>query len=177
MPANLNLQAVYTPGGIVTSEKLAQIAKQAGQSVRFLALGAIAISKRFQGTDAPCETGLLCGWPEPANDVTQEFDAAGLVANGDCLGQFLKEGRVCWVELYVNQYDYASHIQRKPRDQERIDGSVPPEHLRALRAAKTRYIFHNQSRRKASQVFMHAVLKALAQAENGVVANYARPSR
>ena len=177
MPANLNLQAVYTPGGIVTSEKLAQIATQAGQSVRFLALGAIAISKWFQGTDAPCKTGLLCGWPEPANDVTREFDATGLVANRDRLGQFLKEGKICWIELYVNQYDYASHIQRKPRDQERIDGSVPRENLQALRAAKTRYIFHNQSRRKPSQVFMHAILKALAQAENGVVANYARPSR
>jgi hypothetical protein len=177
MPANLNLQAVYTPGGIVTSEKLAQIAKQAGQSVRFLALGAIAIPDQFHGRDAPCETGLLCGWPEPANDVTREFDATGLVANRDRLGQFLKEGKICWIELYVNQYDYASHIQRKPRDQERIDGSVPSEHLQALRAAKTRYIFYNHSRRKASQVFMHAVLKALAQAENGVVANYARPSR
>ena len=177
MPANLNLQAVYAPGEIVTSEKLAQIANQAGQSVRFLAFGVIAISEWFHGADAPCKTCLLCGWPEPAADVTREFDAAGHSGDRNRLESLLKNGQVCWAELYVNAFDYKTEIQRKPRDQARIDGSVPPEHLPALTAAKTRYIFHNMSRRKTSQVFMHAVLKALAQAEKGVVANYARPSR
>src|SRR5579863_3275600 len=32
-------------------------------------------------------------------------------------------------------------------------------------------------RRKTSQSFMHAILRALAQAEDGIVANYASPSR
>jgi hypothetical protein len=174
---NPNLQAVYAPRGIITSAKFARIAAQAGQVVRFLAFGVFAIPENFRGANSPCETGLLCGWPEPGFDVTREFDAAGDVGDRNRLESLLKDGQVCWVELYVNAFDYKTEIQRKPRDQARIDGSVPPEYLPALTAAKARYIFHNKSRRKTSQSFMHAILRALAQAEDGIVANYARPSR
>jgi hypothetical protein len=129
MPTNPNLQAVYTPGEIVTSAELAEIATQAGQAVRFLAFGVIAIPEKFRGTKSPCSTGLLCGWPEPGTDATREFDAACVVNDRDRLEHLLEEGHVRWFELYVNQFDYSRHVEHKPGDQAKIDGSVQPEHL------------------------------------------------
>src|SRR5262249_44702681 len=112
--ANPNLQAVYAPGRIITSANFARIAAQAGQVVRFLAFGVFVIREDFRGANLTCKTGLLCGWPEPGSDVTSEFDAAGDASERNRLESLLKEGQVCWVELYVNAFDYNTDIQRKP---------------------------------------------------------------
>jgi hypothetical protein len=177
MPPNANLQAVYTPRGIVTTARFSTIAGQAGHAVRFLSFGVFVDPKKFRGSKEPCETRLLCGWPEPEIDITREFDAACEANQREHLVELLKSGNISWIEFYVNPFDYAAYIQRKPSDQAKIDSSVPPDQLQALQAARSRYIFHNKSRRKTSQSFMHAVLNALAKGEHGVVANYVRPSR
>jgi hypothetical protein len=174
---NLNLLAVYARGDAVSTAEMARIAARAGFAVRFLSFGIFAHAGEVCGNVKPCETCLLCGWQEPGTVTTREFDAACRMRDREKLTKLMKSEDVSWVELYTNHFDYEGLIRKKPRDQSKIDGSVPPELLLALKAATTRYIFHNKSRRKTGATFMSAILSALAESIDGIVTNYLRPSR
>lgn len=176
-----NLLAVYTPNAPITSLRFARIAAESGYAVRFVNFGVYVTPEKFRGHKASLaaasETYLLCGWQEPGNDHTSQFDAAGDAGDRDAIGTLLKEGDISWVELYTDKFDYQSQVKRFPKNQAGIDGSVSKLQLPLLRSAKARYIFQNKSRRKASGEFMASIAEALARSLDGVVANFVRPSR
>ena len=83
-----------------------------------------------------------------AGESMAEFDS--LVEIGDRLpiAEMLNDAKLPCCELYTSRFDYEKTVKAKPKDQPKIDGSVPKAHLSLVKCAKTRYIIYNQSRRK-----------------------------
>lgn len=177
-----NALAVYTAKRSFNGARFTQVAADVGIDLRFMAMGGYIPSnpEAIQKKALTIVNGgalLMVGALEEDHDLLAEFDE--LIQKGDRepIAQLLKAGKLPWCELYTGRFNYEKVIKEKPRDKPSIDGSVPKDQLSALRAAKTRYIIYNQSRRKNCGSLMTSVAGCLAEATEGIVADYQRPSR
>ncbi|TWU60877.1 hypothetical protein Poly51_11590 [Rubripirellula tenax] len=174
--------AVYTSSSSLNGRKLADLAWAAGIQLRFMALGGYIPSNadEIQKKSLSTINGgamLVVGAFDDAGESMAEFDS--LVEIGDRLpiAEMLNGVKLPWCELYTSRFDYEKTVRAKPKDQPKIDGSVPKAHLSSVKAAKTRYIIYNQSRKKNCQQLMTRLADCIASHTNGVVADYQRTSR
>jgi hypothetical protein len=177
-----NALAVYTPQSSLSGQKLAGVAREEGLAVRYLAGGgyipgnADEIQKKALAT-VNGGALLIVGAFESDGEALARFDA--LIANGDraAIAGLLNDGALPWCELYTGRFSYEKEIKKKPADKSKIDKSVARDQLAALKAARTRYIIYNQSRKKNGGQLMTRLAESLAAATGGVVADFQRPSR
>ena len=177
-----NALAVYTSKRSLNGGKLIRLASEHGIPLRFMALGGYILGSTadVQGTALTTLSGgavLLIGAFEADLDKLSEFDK--LIEQGDRqpIAMMLNGGELPWCEHYSGSFDYDKTIERKPKDKSQIDGSVPKNQLPSLKCSKTRYIIYNKARRKNSGQLMARLAEILADATDGIVADYQRPSR
>ncbi|QDT54402.1 hypothetical protein Pan44_24350 [Caulifigura coniformis] len=175
-----NTIAVYSSKPAVKGADFIEKAREVGVELRFLALGGFIphdpeLGKRLH--EVRGGASLLVGAFETDASILAEFDK--LVADGEreSVVTLLNAGQLPWCELYVGKFDYEATVKKKPKDKAGIDESVSARDLPALKAARTRYIVDNQSRKKNGGLLVNAVAKLLATESEGVIADYLRPSR
>ncbi len=176
-----NALAVYTPGLSLNGQKLAGIAREQGINVRYLAGGGYIpgnvdeIQKKALATISGGAL-LIVGAFESDDDALARFDE--LISNGDraAIAALLKDAALPWCELYTTRFSYEKVTKSKPAEKSKIDGSVAKEGLAKVKAARTRYIISNQSRKKNGAQLMTRLAEVLATATGGVVADFQRPS-
>ena len=177
-----NALAVYAPGSSLSGQKLAGLAQEQGLTVRYLAMGGYipGNADEMQKKALATVNGgavLVVGAFESDGDALARFGE--LIANGDraAIAALLKDAALPWCELHAARFSYEKEIRKKPADKSKIDGSVARNELAAVKAAKTRYIIYNQSRKKNGGQLMTRLAEVLAAATGGVVADFQRPSR
>lgn len=174
-----NCLAVYTAKRAINGQKLSDIARSAGIDLRFLALGgqiasntAEILSKSLTSVNGG---GLLIvgGFEEDQENLI-DFDTR--ISQGDqpALARKLNGGLLPWCELYSGKFTYEVACQRDKKAKAKLDGSVSKQQLPALKAAKNRYLIYNQSRKKKGSQLMKTLTPALAEAVDGIVADFQR---
>ena len=162
-------------GGIVVD-----LASASGLQLRFLAMGGYLPANAGEIRSKSLATVnagslLVVGAFGSEADMLLAFDS--LAAAGDRMGiaAMLNSFELSWVELYTQKFDYEKWTKARPKDKQSIDCSVPEERLVEVKAAKTRYLIHNQSRNKKCGVLMKALVDAIASGTGGIVADFRRP--
>lgn len=175
-----NALAVYTSKPSLKGRRLAEIAQQAGVQIRFLALGGYIPSNADEIQDKALTAGnggarLVVGAFESDSKTLAEFDGLIQCADQLAIAAILKGAKLPWCELYTCKFSYEDAVKKKPKDKPKLDGSVPKNQLPRLKAAKTRYIIYNQSRRKTAGQLMTRLADLIAGATDGIVADYQHP--
>lgn len=182
LPSMKNALAVYTPKSPLNGRKLADHAQKHGITLRFMALGGFIPGNaiEIQNKALAAVNGgalLLVGAFESDAATLAEFDELIERGNRPSIAAMLEDAKLPWCELYTGRFDYEKTIKTQPKDKHKIDGSVPPNRLLALKAAKTRYIIYNQSCKKDGGQLRTCLAEALSAETDGIVADYQRPSR
>lgn len=177
-----NALAVYTSKSSLNGRDLANLVLGCGIQLRFLAMGGYipddpAEIQKKALTAVYGGTLLIVGGFDSDAEALAEFDSFVALGDRSPIATMLNVGKLPWCELSTSRFNYEKTIKAKPRDKPKIDGSVPQEQLPVLKAAKTRYIVYNQSRKKNGGQLMTRLAEALATETDGVVADYQRPSR
>lgn len=179
MSATENLLAVYSAKLPLKGATLLSLAARCGWHLRFLALGGY-----FCDNDDVSKTPLskhvsliLVGCTDAHSSALAALDQSYRRLDRTSIPQLLKSGQLDWCEFYIGRFDYAAHLKRWPKQQPQLDGSVAPTDVSKVRAAKTRYILSNRSRRASGRDFIARIAEILASGTKGVVAKFVRPSR
>lgn len=177
-----NALAVYTSKPSLNGHHLADLAQARGIQLRFMAMGGYMPSDPAEVQKKALATvnggGLLIvGAFESDTEALAEFDIFVGLGDRAAIASMLNGGKLPWCEFYTSRFNYEKTVKVKPKDKPRIDSSVPRNQLPVLKAAKTRYIIYNQSRKKNGGQLMARLAEALAAESDGVVAEYQRPSR
>lgn len=175
-----NAQAVYTSKRSITAGKLSDIAAGAGLTLRYLQLGGYAFSRYHdkvpkKGLTNPLNKSLLVvGAREGDRETLERFD--GYLADRDNrqMQEMLNAFQLPWVELYSSRFCYDKEVAGDEKHEAKMIAKVPAEKLKDVKAAKTRYIIYNQSRRKVCGGFMSELAAALAEHVGGVVVEHVR---
>jgi len=177
-----NALAVYTSKSSLKGPKLVSLAETYGIQLRFMALGGCIPGNpsEIQTKSLALAYGgalLIIGAFESDSETLAQFDQLIELGDKAPITTMLNGGKLPWCELYTSRFNYEKTIKAKPKDKDKIDGSVQKEQLPALQTAKTRYIIYNQSRKKNGGQLMAQLADALAAETDGVIADYQRPSR
>ncbi|WP_417386474.1 hypothetical protein [Gimesia sp.] len=174
-----NCLAVYTTKRAINGRKLVDIARSVGIDLRFLALGGqissnteAILSKSLVGVNGG---GLLIvgGFEEDQENLI-DFDIRLNQGDQPALARKLNGGLLPWCELYSHKFNYEKACLQDQTEQAKLDGSVTQKQLPLLKAAKYRYLIYNQSRKKKGSQLMKVLTPALAEAVDGIVADYQR---
>lgn len=174
-----NCLAVYTAKRAINGRKLAEIARSVGIDLRFLALGG-QIASNTSEILGKALTGvyggglLIVGGFEKDQELLIDFDTRLSQGDQPALARQLNGGLLPWCELYSGKFNYETACQRDAKAKAKLDGSVIKSQLPALKAAKNRYLIYNQSRKKNGGQLMKTLTPALAEAVDGIVADYQR---
>lgn len=177
-----NAFAVYSSKSSLNGRGLANLVQARGIQLRFMAMGGYipSDSAEIQRKALATVNGgalLIVGAFESDTEALAEFDTFVGLGDRPAIATVLNGGKLPLCEFYTSRFNYEKTIKAKPKDKPKIDGSVPKDQLPVLKAAKTRYIIYNQSRKKNGGQLMTRLAEALAAETDGVVADYQRPSR
>lgn len=174
-----NSLAVYSAKRAINGRRLADIARSVGIDLRFLALGG-QISSNTDAILSKALTGvnggglLIVGGFEEDQENLIDFDIRLNQGDQPALARKLNGGLLPWCELYSGKFHYETACQRDAKAKAKLDGSVSKKQLPALKAAKNRYLIYNQSRQKKGSQLMKTLAPALAEAVDGIVADFQR---
>ena len=174
-----NCLAVYTVKRAITGGRLAEIAQSVGIDLRFMALGGQIASntEAIRGKALPDVNGgalLIVGGFEEDQENLIDFDTRLSQGDQPALARKLNGGLLPWCELYSNKFNYEKACLQDQTAQAKLDASVTKKQLTVLKAAKIRYLIYNQSQTTKGNQLMKTLTPALAEAVDGIVADYQR---
>jgi hypothetical protein len=117
---------------------------------------------------------LVVGVGHCGDKMREQFDGYVAVRDNQQIQKTLNGYQLPWFELYSSRFRYEKDVVRKPKRESQMIDKYSPKQLKAVKAAKTRYIFYNPSRRKMCGEFMTELATVLAAHVRGVLVEHIR---